>query len=194
MRARRFVLGPGLAIALAASGLAQEGALSFSAGGFFAGEGIYREIYGASVPFTLELWLKAKGPFGLVAGASWLKDDGQALAQGGGDAEYPVELRRTSIPLLAFYELDFKSVRVRVGAGAGIHSYKEVWLTSAPEFGGRKVAPRFMIAAFARLSGRLSLVGTFVYETISTGAGSLLSSSVDLGGYQLLGGLSYRIF
>jgi len=194
MRAKRFVLGPVLAVVLAASGLAQEGALSFSAGGFFAGDGIYREIYGASVPFTLELWLKAKGPFGLAAGASWLKDDGQALTQGGGDAEFPVELRRTSIPLLAFYEIGFKSVRVRFGAGVGIHSYKEVWTTSTPEFEGRKVAPRFMIAAFMGLSARLSLVGTFVYESISTGAGSVLSSNIDLGGYQILGGLSYRIF
>jgi hypothetical protein len=205
MRAKRWILGPALALGLAVSGLAQEAELSFSAGGFFSGEGIYREIYGSSVPFTLELWLKAWGSshrsrgysalsnFGLTVGYNWLRDNGQALGQEGGQ-EYPLEFRRTSVPLLAFCELDFKSVRVRVGAGVGIHSYREVWTTSTPAFEGRKVAPRFMIAALVGLSGRLSLIGSFVYEGIATGAGSLLSTNINLGGYQLLGGLCYRIF
>jgi hypothetical protein len=194
MKARRLVFGLVLAGGLAAAGLAQETSVSFTAGGFFAGEGAYREIYGTSVPLSLELWWKSKGPFGLSAGFGWLEDDGLAIARGEGDEEYPVEFRMTSIPLVAFYEVDLKSVRVRVGAGVGIHSYEEAWPTSALVFAGEKVGPRFIVSTFVGLSGRFSLVGTFVYENISTGAGSLLSSNVNLGGYQFLFGVSYRVF
>lgn len=193
MRARRFVSGTVLACILAASGLAQEVDLSLAAGGFFASEGAYREIYGTSVPLSLEIWWKFKSSLGLSAGFGWLKDDGLAIAQGEG-VDYPVEFRMTTIPLVAFYEVDLKSVRIRVGAGVGIHSYEEVWPTSTPVFEGDKVGPRFVVSTFVGLSGRLSLVGTFVYENVSTGAGSLLSSNVGLGGYQFLFGMSYRVF
>lgn len=193
MRARRLICGPVLACILAAFGLAQEGEISLAAGGFLASEGAYREIYGTSYPLSLDLWWKFKGPIGLSAGFGWLKDDGLALALGDG-VDYPVELRMTSIPLVAFYEVDLKSVRIRIGAGVGIHSYEEVWPTSTPVFEGDKVGPRFIVSTFVGLSGRLSLVGTFVYENISTGAGSLLATNVGLGGYQFLFGMSYRVF
>lgn len=194
MKARRSVLGSVLALGLAASGLAQEAGVSVTAGCFLANESVYREIYGASVPFMAELWLKTKGPFGLATGFAWLNDDGLAIGQGGGDAEYPLELRRATIPVIAFFQLDLKAIHVRVGAGLGIHKYRELWLTEGSVYEGNKVSPRFTISASTRLSGRLSLVGTFVFENVSTGAGSVLSSDVNLGGYQFLGGVSYRLF
>jgi len=67
-------------------------------------------------------------------------------------------------------------------------------VTEGPVYEGSKVSPRFTISASTRLSGRLSLVGTFIFENISTGAGSGLSSDVNLGGYLFLGGVSYRLF
>jgi hypothetical protein len=195
VRAGRAV--PALVLALGlvvASGLAQEAGVAVKAGGFFASEAAYREIYGPGVPVAVEIWLKAKGPWGVAAGFSWIEDDGRAVAMEGGEAEYPLAFRRTTIPVVAFYELDLRSVRIRIGAGLGIHRYEEVWLTSDLEFRGDTVSPRFMVSASTRLVGRLSLVGTLVYEKIPTGAGSVLAGDVDLGGFQALGGLSYCLF
>jgi hypothetical protein len=194
MKARAVVLGLALGLGLAAAAPAQEAGLTLAAGGFLANESVYRDIYGPSLPLTVELWAKAKGSFGLAAGLCVIKDNGLALAVGGGEAEYPVEFRRTTIPIVAFYQLDLKAIHVRVGAGVGVHSYQEVWTTSEPDFKGRKVSLRFVVSASTRLVGRLSVVGSFVYENIQTGAGSVLSTDVDLGGFQFLGGLSLRVF
>jgi hypothetical protein len=102
----------------------------------------------------------------------------------------PVEIAgRRSPSSLSRARLQIRPVRVGAGSAS---SYKR-GLRATP-FEGRKVAPRFMIAALVGLSGRLSLIGSFVYEGIATGAGSLLSTNINLGGYQLLGGLCYRIF
>lgn len=194
MKARTLVLGLALGLGLAAAAPAQEAGLTLAAGGFLANESVYRDIYGSSLPLTVELWGMTKGSFGLAAGLCLIKDKGLALAVGGGEAEYPVEFRRTTVPIVAFYQLDLKAVQVRFGAGVGVHSYEEVWTTSEPDFTGRKVSARFVISASTRLVGRLSVVGSFVYESIQTGAGSALSSDVDLGGFQFLGGLSLRVF
>ncbi len=194
MRARAIVLALAFGLGLAAAAPAQEAGLTLAAGGFFGNESVYRDIYGSSLPLTFEIWAKAKGSFGLAAGLCVIKDSGRALAVGGGEAEYPVDFRRTTIPVVAFYQLDLKAIHVRVGAGIGVHSYRELWTTGENDFHGRKVSPRFVISASARLVGRLSVVGSFVYESIQTGAGSVLSSDVDLGGFQFLGGLSLRVF
>jgi hypothetical protein len=192
MSARRTVLGLVLVVGLAASGAAQDVGLHVAAGAFLASESVYREIYGGGVSFLAEIWLKTKGPFGVSTGFAGLKDSGLAVAQGGGDEEYRLAFRRTTIPAIAFYELDLKAVQLRFGAGVGIHSYRERWREKDFVFDGRKVSPRFVFQAWTRLAGRLSFVGTFVYEGVSTGAGSVLASNVDLGGYQFIAGLSYR--
>jgi hypothetical protein len=194
MKAGGLAFGIALVLGLAAGCLAQEASLSFSAGGFFAGEKAYRDIYGVGVPITAELWIKAKGPIGLAAGYSWLNGSGHAVPLEDGDADYPVEFRRWTIPLVAFYQIDLKAIRIRAGAGIGIHRYEEVWPTSSPVFEGRKVSPRIMASVSMKLIGKLSLTGTLIYETIPTGAGSLLTNEINLGGFQVLGGLSYRIF
>jgi hypothetical protein len=194
MRARRIVPALALILGLAASGAAQEAGLHVASGAFLANDAVCREIYGATMPLMAEIWLKTKGPFGVSSGLTWLADDGLAIAQGGGSEEYPLKLRRTTIPVIAFYQLDLKAVHLRFGAGLGIHKYRELWTTEDIVYEGSKVSPRFVFQAWKRLAGRLSFVGTFVYEGVSTGAGSVLASSVDLGGYQLLGGLSYRLF
>jgi hypothetical protein len=194
MRARRTVLGLALVAGLVATGAAQEAGLHLAAGAFLAKESVYRDIYGATVPLMAEVWLKTKGPFGVSTGFALLRDRGLALAQGGGAAEYPVEVRRTTVPVIAFYEIELKAVRLRFGAGIGVHRYREIWTTEDLVYEGSKVSPRFEFQAWKRLAGRLSIVGTFVYEGVATGAGSVLSRDVDLGGYQLLGGLSYRFY
>jgi len=181
-------------LGLAASARSQELSVSLAAGSFRASEEAYRGIYGPSVPFSADLWLKLKGPFGLGAGFAKLSDEGRAVPIGEDGADYPVKFSRTSIPVVAFYQLDLKAVDIRLGAGLCAHRYEETWKTVDLGFKGNKVSPRFFVAATVALLGRLSLFGSATYDTIPTGASSPLVTDVNLGGLQLLGGISFRIF
>ena len=194
MNARRlaavFLAGLGLAAAARAQGLS----VSLAAGSFRASEEAYRGIYGPSVPFSADLWLKVKGPFGLGTGFSRLSDKGRAVPIGEDGAEYPVKFSRTSIPIIVFYQLDIKAVDIRLGAGLCAHRYEETWKTVDLGFKGNKISPRFFAAATVALLGRLALFGSATYDTIPTGASSPLVIDVNLGGIQILGGISFRIF
>jgi len=181
-------------LGLAAAARAQELSVSLAAGSFRASEEAYREIYGSGGPFSVEAWLKLKGPFGLAAGYGWVGDTGLSVPMDGGDVEYPVKFRRTSIPVVVFCQLDFKAVDIRLGAGMCAHRYKETWETVDLGFKGNRVSPRIFVAASVALLRRLSLFGSATFDTISTGAGSLLVTDVNLGGLQLLGGVAFKIF
>ena len=181
-------------LGLAAAARAQQLSVSLAAGSFRASEEAYREIYGPSVPFSADIWLKFKGHFGLGAGFGRLSDTGRAVPIGEDGAEYPVKFVRTSIPVVVYYELDFKTVDIRLGAGLCAHRYAETWETVDLGFKGNKISPRFFVAASVALFGRLALFGSVAYDTIPTGAGSPLVTDVNLGGLQLLGGISFRIF
>lgn len=181
-------------LGLAAAARAQELSVSLAAGSFRASEEAYREIYGPSVPFSADLWLKLKGHFGLGAGFARLSDEGRAVPIGEDGAEYPVKFRRTSIPVVVFYQLDIKAVDIRLGAGLCAHRYEETWKTVDLGFKGNKVSPRFFVAATVAPLSRFSLFGSATYDTIPTGAGSPLVNEVNLGGLQLLGGVAIRIF
>jgi hypothetical protein len=194
MNAGRRVAMLLVVLGLAAAVRAQELTVSFAAGSFRASEEAYRGIYGPSVPFSADLWLKVKGPFGLGTGFSWLSDKGRAVPMGEDGAEYPVKFSRTSIPVVVYYQLDFKAVDVRLGAGLCAHRYEETWETVDLDFKGSKVSPRLFAAATVALLGRLSLFGSATYDTIPTGAGSPLAVDVNLGGFQVLGGLQIRLF
>jgi hypothetical protein len=194
MKAGRRIVVVLVLLGLAAAARAQELSVSFAAGSFRASEAAYREIYGPSLAFSADVWLMLKGHLGLGAGFERIGDDGRAVPMGQDGEEYPVKLRRTSIPLVVFYRLDLNAVDIRVGAGLCAHRYGETWETVDLGFAGNKVSPRFFTAATVALSGRLSLFGSATYDTIPTGAGSPLVNEVNLGGLQLLGGVALRIF
>lgn len=195
MRAVRLVAGLALSLlGLSVAAPAQELSLSLAAGSFRASEEAYREIYGAGTPFAVDVWLKLKGHLGLAAGYGRLADQGNALPLGEGEAEYRVKFVRTSIPVTVFYKFDLKAVDIRVGAGLCFHSYKENWEDVDLSYEGHKASPRFYAALAFPILPRLSLFGSVTYDTIPTGAGSLLANDVNLGGLQLLGGLAVRIF
>lgn len=173
---------------------AQRLSLSLAAGNFSASEEAYRQIYGSSVPYAADIWLRAIGPFGLAVGYSQIRDKGNAVPLGEDGPEYLVKFSRSSIPVVIFYQIDLKAVAVRFGAGLGFHHYEETWETVDLGFEGNKASPRFVIAASVALLGRFSLFGSATYDTIPTGAGSPLVEEVNLGGFQVLAGISFRIF
>jgi len=195
MRASRLVLGTALfVLILAPAALAQELSLSFGAGGFFPAGEAYRRIYGSGLSIAGDIWLKLEGPVGFAAGFGRLSDKGVAVALKGGEEMYPVEFRRTTIPLTVFYQLDAGPVAIRLGAGAGIHQYRETWQTVDFDFKGRKIAPRFVLTFSVAPVERISVFGQASYESVSTGEGSALSINVNVGGFQIAGGLAFRIF
>ncbi len=181
-------------LGLAAAARAQELSVSLAAGYFRASEEAYRGIYGPSLPFSADIWLKLRGPFGLGAGVATLGDKGKAVPMGEDGAEYPIKFRRASIPVVVFFQFDLKVVDIRLGAGMCAHRYEEKWATVDLGFKGNKVSPRFFATASAAMIGRLSFFGSATYDTIPTGAGSPLVNEVNLGGVQILGGISFRIF
>lgn len=195
MRAWFPAVGAALLLAvLLAAAPAQELSLSAGAGGFFSSDQAYRRIYGSGPSFAGDLWLKFKGPIGFAAGFGRLSDKGVAVPGDGGTGTYPLEFRRTSIPLVVFYQLNAGPAAIRLGAGVGIHRYRETWQTVDLDFEGNKVAPRFVLAASVNVIDRISLFCSAGYESIPTGEGSALAVNVNVGGFQLLGGLEFRIF
>lgn len=195
MRAPRFAAGLALfVLGLAAAAPAQELSVSFGSGGFFPSDENYRQIYGSSLSLAGDIWLKLKGPIGFAAGFGWMSDQGVAVPMNGGTETYPVEFRRTSLPLTVFYQFEAGPVAIRLGAGAGFHSYRETWQTVDLDFKGHKASPRIILAVSAALLKRVSLFCSANYESIRTGEGSPLAESIDLGGFQILGGLAFRIF
>jgi hypothetical protein len=195
MRARR--VGACLALAvlgLAAAAPAQHLTVSLGAGGFFPSDAAYRQIYGNGTVIAGEAWLAFEKHFGLAVGYGRLSDEGLAVPVSGGEASFPLSFTRSTVPLLVFYELGSKAVTVRFGAGAGFHSYRESWDTVELEFSDKKVGPRLVLAVSAAVFGRLSLYASATYDSVPTGAGAALDTNIDLGGFQVLGGLAYRIF
>ena len=191
-------LGPAaLALALLGSfrpAPAQELSLSVSAGGFLATNDVVREIYRPGTPWAAEAWLKFRGPLGLSAGFGRISQTGTALPLGEGGPEYPLKLVRTFVPITVFYQFEITTVELRLGGGVCFHSYREDWRTVDLAYEGRKAGPRVYAAAAWRVAPRISVFGSAAYDSIPTGAGSLVAADVNLGGFQFLGGLSIRIF
>ncbi len=195
MRARRVGAALALAVlALAPAAAAQHLTVSLAAGGFFPSDATYRQLYGNGTVIAGEAWLTFEKHFGLAVGFGRLSDEGLAVPVSGGEASFPLSFTRTTVPLLVFYELGSRAVTVRLGAGAGFHSYRESWQTVDLEFSDNKVGPRLVLAVSAAIFGRLSLHASATYDSIPTGAGAALATNIDLGGFQVLGGLAYRIF
>jgi hypothetical protein len=195
MRPGRLVAALTVAVlALAASAAAQHLTVSFGAGGFFPSDETYRRVYGNGTVFAGDLWLTFEKHFGLATGFGRMSDSGFAVAMDGGDAEYPLSFRRTSIPIAVFYVFGTKKITARLAAGAVFHGFRETWTTVDVEYSDSKFGPRLALAVSAAVFGRLSLFCSATYDGIPTGAGSALAPNIDLGGFQVLGGLAFQIF
>lgn len=197
MRAGRAAGGLAiLFLGLCGAAAAQEElSVSVGAGGFLPSEDLAYRIYGAGFAWAADVWLKLKGPFGLASGFGRLSDDGTAVPYDEEDeAEYPVSFRRQTIPVVLFYQVDLKRVDIRAGAGLAIHSFKETWQTAEFEYNGSATGPRFLVAVRVGLLDRVSLLGSVTYDSFRAGADSPNAVAYNLGGFQICGGLSVRIF
>lgn len=190
---RRVPLGLALFLALALAAQAQRLSFSLSSGIFSPGQEMYREIYGSGVPVSFEGWLDFKSGFGLSAGVIRLRDSGMAVAVSGDGEEYPLRFERLSVPVTFFFVIRTGGMVLRLGAGLAYHSYREKWQTVDLGYEGTRLAPRLAAAFEAPVFGRLSLLFSLVHETITTGVPSPLGRNVTLGGFQVLGGVAFRV-
>lgn len=189
----RGLLGAGLVLALTASAQARSLSISLSAGVFAAGQEAYREIYGPGFSVTFESRYEFKGGLGLSAGFFRLRDKGTAVAVSGGGEDYPLSFERIAVPLTVSYTRRLRGPVLRLGAGLTYHSYREEWRTADLGIEGTCWGPRLCAAVEAPILGRLSLLGSVIYESIATGIRSPLGDKVNLGGLQVLGGISLRV-
>jgi hypothetical protein len=186
------------ALILGLGGLAaaeEELSVSIGAGGLLPTGDLYRRIYGTGTAGAAEVWLKFLGPFGLVSGFDAFFDEGSAVPNfEGGAEEYPVRFRRRTVPILAFYQLDLKGLAICAGAGLAVHFYRETWRTVDFDHKGSGLGPRFLLAARIGISGRLSFFGSVAYDPFKAVAIPETQWKAGLGGCQVLGGLSFRIY
>lgn len=197
MKARRAAVGlVVLLLGLCGAAAAQEElSVSLGAGGFLPREALCRRIYGAGFAAAADVWLKLKGPFGLASGFGRLADEGMARSFNEGDnEEYPVRFSRRTVPVVLFYQIDLKRIVIRAGAGIAIHSFRETWQTVELDYKGRQAGPRFLLAARIGLLDRLSFLCSVTYDSFRAGADSPNAMDINLGGFQICGGLGFRIY
>jgi hypothetical protein len=181
-------------LGLAGAAAAQRLTVSLGAGGYVPSDEAYRLVYGGAAVFGGDAWLTFGQHFGLAVGFSRLSDSGLAVPISGGEDAYPLSFRRSTVPFLAFYQIGISALTIRLGAGAGFHSYRESWDTVDLEFKDSKIGPRVVLAVSAAVLARLSFYASAAYDSIPTGAGSALAANVNLGGFQVQGGLAIRVF
>ncbi len=189
----RGLIGAAILLSLSVAAQAQRLSFSLSAGAFSAGQRSYREIYGPSLSIAFESRCQFKSGLGFSAGLSWLRDQGTAIAVSGEGETYPLSFERFAVPLTLSYAPRLRGAVVRLGAGLAYHDYREEWRTADLGFQGSCWGPRLSASVEVPIVGRLALLGSVIYESIATGVRSPLGDKVDLGGLQVLGGISLRV-
>ncbi len=175
----------------AASGI--EARLSLVSGLFNFKQAEFREIYGRMPLFGLAVDLYTKSNLGLGAGAFRLNGRGETLTLEGEPAVYPVKFYRWTFPLLLKYRLRTGRFQVSAGAGPAFSVYDERWVGVDLSYHGQKVHFRADLAAELLLAGKIYLRAGLTWDSIATGARSLLlgGDRVRLDGLSLGGGLGY---
>lgn len=175
----------------ASSGI--EARLSLVSGLFNFRQAEFREIYGHLPLFGLSLDLYTKSNLGLEAGVFRLNGRGETMTLQGEPAVYPVKFYRWTVPLLLKYRLKTGRFQVSAGAGPAFSVYDESWVGVDLSYHGQKVHFRGELAAEILLTRKIYLRAGLTWDSIPTGARSLLlgGDRVRLDGLSLGGGLGY---
>lgn len=175
----------------AASGI--DARLSLLSGLFNFRQAEFREIYGQLPLFGLSLDLYTKSNLGLEAGVFRYSGRGETITLEGEPAVYPVKFSRWTFPLLLKYRLKTGRFQASAGAGPAFSVYDERWVGVDLTYHGQKVHFRAELAAELLLAGKIYLRAGLTWDSIATGARSLLlgGDRVRLDGLSLGGGLGY---
>ncbi len=197
MRRRAALLAAGavlagfLTVADLAAASRPEWGLTVLSGIHFGRESAFSDVYGAAIPFGLEVRFFVRR-FGLSVGGVTLGKEGTAVSLDGGSAAFPVKIRLTSLPVMALLRLPLGRGNVDLGLGAVRTSYKETWPQGDFLTEGSTWGFIFGVNGGYGLSSRLALFGSLRYLTAPTDRDSLLGKAIDLGGFQALAGVTVR--
>jgi hypothetical protein len=199
MSRRRAFPGASLALAalIAAAGppaaSAQDLGLSVLAGVHSGRESGFRDIYGAAIPVGLELRFMTRR-IGFSIGGFTIGAAGAALSPDGGAENYPVKIRMKSFPATAFLRVPWGRAGFDLGFGAVRTTYKETWFVGGFRAEGSAWGFLLGLNTHYDLTPRLALSGSVRILSVPTGRDSLFGGDIDLGGFQALAGVTYRLW
>ncbi|MCX8159366.1 MAG: hypothetical protein N3G18_00355 [Candidatus Saccharicenans sp.] len=153
----------------------------------------FREIYGKMPLFGLAVDLYTGNNLGLEAGAFRLNGHGEAVTLEGEPAVYPVKFYRWTFPILLKYRLKTRRFQGSAAAGPALSVYDESWVGVGLSYHGQRLHFRGELAAEIRLAGQFYLRTALNWDSLPTGARSLLlgGGQVKLDGLSLGFGLGY---
>jgi len=151
-----------------------------------------QDTYGAGFPVSVQGWTGGKN-WRFSVGFEYLSEHGQAMALDGGQEEFPLSLRVTSIPVAVYYQFWIKDVFLALGGGANYFWYEERWEGLDIITEGKKWGPLISFHGGYRLNPRWSVFGEIRHEPMPTGKSSLLVPEVKLGGLKLIAGILFSL-
>ena len=170
--------------------------ISAASGAFYAGQGSFRSLYGdvqAAIHIQADVHLSRK--IFLFAGFRTLQTKGATAVIGTGiaDEHYSLEFRVSSIRAGLGFRLPIRRFALRLGVGGSFNSVRERWL-DFPEDEALKAAGFFGNIGFGfELGRRWEIFSRLEYATIPTDSGSALQSKVNLGGFEAVLGLMFKL-
>jgi hypothetical protein len=201
MRSRHVVVVAALVGAWAfgnAPALAQTGgpvrvALSVEAGVFVPADSAIKAVYpDAKVPFVVLADVGAGRAASVFVVGRLLRTSGHPTVIGGGSAQDNVDLRVGTIQ--AGLRAHHRRGRADLFVGLGVThaSYTESWNGTDESVSGGVWGPAAHAGVAVNLHRRLAVVSRVEWSLLKTEQGSVGSPSVNLGGFDVLGGIAVR--
>ncbi len=157
----------------------------------------FRDVYGNAYPLVIEEGVRLTKNFGFSAGLNWISKNGRAWPLNQGQDEFPVHFEMISIPVSVFYEFSGRlggvPLGITLGLGISWHSYKETWETVELSYQGNKWGPLVYATVDFRAFSRIGLFTSLRWESVPTGQESLFGGKINLGGIQLLAGVTFYL-
>jgi hypothetical protein len=189
---KTILVALGLLILVADSSAGMEWGLSAGASLFIQRQKEVGDIYHAAFPVGVQVWSGSKNVI-LSIGFEYLSATGQALPLDGGEEEFPLRLRVSSVPITLHYRFWIKDIFLMLGGGADYFRYEERWEDLDIVTEGKEWGPVISFLAGGRFGPRWSAFGGIRYEPMSTGRSSLLLEEVKLGGLKLTAGVVFLL-
>jgi len=167
--------------------------------GFSAGAGMcllrqkgVRDVYGSGFPIGIQAWTGWNN-WRVSVGLEYLSEHGQAVSLDGGQDEFPLRLRVTSIPIALYCQVWIEDVFLAVGGGANYFWYEERWEDLDIVVKGQKWGSLLSFLGGYRLNPRWAVFGNVRYDPMPTGKSSLLVPEVKLGGLKIGAGIIFSL-